>query len=159
MNAAWERPGLADREGPLTEWQAAAQRYRRDLNWPVHVRGQVVWLLTHEIEALDTPNALGAAAQNVLRSNNIMPTVFTASDSTGARRVFLARRTDLADLAYRPRLAEFGVEHVWAGATLDLPPSQIRDDRLNWVVGPSLPLPEFAVVSDAIIRAAAAEEP
>lgn len=159
MTAGCPRPGLGDREGPLSEWQTAAQRYRIELGWPVYTYDRFVWLLTDEIEALDVPAPLGAGTLTLLWDTGIEPTVFRVPDPHDARHVFLIHRAGLAGLDYRLRLAELGVLHLWAHTTLDLPPSQFHDYRLAWLAGPAVPLPDFTSVAQAIIRSAATEAP
>jgi hypothetical protein len=154
MNMSWERPGLADREGPLTEWQAAAQTYRLDYRWPAFTLGRLVWLRTSQVEALDVPYPLGEHALNLFRSNGITPAVFTAPDLDGTRCVFLVNHRNPAQWASADRLPGLDVRHVWAGAMLDLPPSQSDHGPLTWLTPPTSPLPEFAVVADTIISAA-----
>lgn len=152
---AWERPGLADREGPLTEWQAAAQRYRLDFGWPAWAFEHTVWITARDVEALDVPGTLGERAMALLRDNDITPSVFAAPDPYGTRWVFLVVHNDHTRAQWTPRLAAVGVDHGWAGAALDLPPTRYDDHRLEWVAPPSLPLPELSTVAEAITRAGA----
>jgi hypothetical protein len=154
MSMVWQRPGLADHEGPLTEWQAAARTYRLDQHWPAFTFGRLVWLRAEQSEALDVPEPLGVQVLNLLRGNDIEPVVFTAPDPVGIRWVFLGTRNTFAwpDLAERLPL---DVHHRWAGATVDLPPSESDHGRLTWITPPSAaPLPDLSVIADAIIRAA-----
>lgn len=152
--ARWgARPGLGDREGPLTECQTAAVDYQA-LGWSAAVFDTTVWVIaSHPVEALDVPDHLGPATLDLLRDNGITPCVFIAPDPEEIRQVFLVVRNDLTWPRYRAQLADLGVRHVWAGATLHLPPSEFSGRRLTWITAPSQPLPEFTTVAEAIIRA------
>jgi hypothetical protein len=138
---------------PLTRWQAAARRYRLDHDWPVFTFGRLVWLRTGRVEALDVSDALGNGTLNLLRANDIEPVVFTAPDLDGARWVFLGTRRAWPEVA--ARLPDLGVRHVWAGATLDLPPSDTGFGRLTWITPPSATaLPDLSVIADALVVSA-----
>jgi len=57
------RPGLGDRDGPLTHYQAAALDYRRRLGWWATARGSEVWTSPgHPLEALIVPVDIARSA-------------------------------------------------------------------------------------------------
>ena len=147
------RPDLGDREGPLTEWQEAARFYRAVLGWPSGVFGTAVWVLAgYPVEALDAPEALSRCALTLL-GDGAGP-VFEAPGDHGTRWVLLTRPRADDPSARAPELAGLGVEHLWAGATLDLPPSRFGTHRLRWINSADTPVPAFTTVAAAIIQAA-----
>lgn len=142
---------------PLTDWQIAARRYQQEFGWPASASGHMVWVVTRQIEALDVPEPLGRRVLTMVNARGVVSSVFAAPYPQGGRLVFLVVRNDHTRWRWSPRLADLGVDHLWAGAVLDLPPSQYDTFRLEWIVPPSLPLPEYSVLAEAILDAAAAE--
>ena len=141
----------------MTDWQIAARRYRQEFGWPAWSSGRAVWVVTREIEALDLPEVLGRTVLAAMRTRRITPSVFAAPHPDRRRLVFLVVCRDHTRWRWSPRLAELGVDHLWAGVLLDLPPSEYDTFRLEWVIPPTRPLPEYSVIAEAIVDAAATE--
>lgn len=81
------RLGLGVREGPQTEFEAAAQSYQDEYGWTVGVYRTGVWLVSgREIDALDMPRKLGERARTALGDS--VP-LFESPDDHGVRWVFL----------------------------------------------------------------------
>ncbi|WP_434447634.1 hypothetical protein [Lentzea sp. E54] len=144
------RLGIGGAEGPQTEFEAAAQSYQDDHRWTVGVYGSGVWLVVgREVEALDMPKELGIRAWNLL--DRSVP-VFEASDDHGVRWTFVTTPHTGPTL---PELAVRGVDHIRSGRSVDLPPSRFGRHELRWITGPfAAPIPSFAAVADAVLRAA-----
>jgi hypothetical protein len=138
-----------------TNCSTAAVYYER-LGWRAGVFRSTVWVVaSRPVEALDLPEDLGRRAMDLLRTGGVQVPLFHAPDRTGHRWVFLTGRRDPDWYALASRLAELGVEHSWAGATLDLPPSQVGETQLSWLLPPvSAALPPFAIVARAVLKAA-----
>jgi hypothetical protein len=138
-----------------TNCRTAAVYYER-LGWHAGVFRSTVWVVAgRPVEALDMPEDLGRRAMDLLRTTGVRVPVFHASDQAGHRWVLLTGRRDPDWYALASRLAEVGVEHIWAGTTLDLPPSQVDKTQLTWLLPPvSAALPPFSIVARAVLEAA-----
>jgi hypothetical protein len=127
---------------------AAAATLYRQLGWSPGHTGCLVWLRAGRVvDALELPCTLGQ------RTLPLLPTespLFEVIGLAEARWVFL---TQFARLPVG-RLAVPDAEHITGGRTIDLPPSQYDQCRMHWLTAPTLPLPQFMTVADAIMRAA-----
>lgn len=144
------RLGIGTLEGPQTEYETAAQSYQDDFGWTVGVYRTGVWLVTgREVDVLDMPRQLGERARTMLDAP--IP-LFESPDDHGVRWGFLV--TPHAG-AVVPELAEFGVDHVRAGRSVDLPPSRFGRHQLRWITRPLVaPVLPFSAVAEAALRAA-----
>lgn len=139
------RPGIGTGEGPLTEYEAAAQSYQDDHGWTVGVYGTGVWLVTGgEIEALDMPKELGRRVWTAL---DVPVPLFESPDDHGVRWVFPVAPHTGGDVS---ELAGLDVDHVRSGRSVDLPPSRFGRHRLGWITGPGI-MPSFDTVLHAIM--------
>ncbi|HEX3786209.1 MAG TPA: hypothetical protein VHX38_41725 [Pseudonocardiaceae bacterium] len=133
----------------------AADYYER-LNWHAGVFRSTVWVIAgRPVEALDIPEKLGRRVLTLLLASNVPGPVFQAPERTGTRWVFLTGRRDQDWYSLAARLTDLDVEHIWAGSTLDLPPSQIGNEHLTWLI-PPIPavLPPFSIIARAVLEAA-----
>ncbi|SMD12321.1 hypothetical protein SAMN05660733_04409 [Lentzea albidocapillata] len=142
------RLGLGVREGPQTEFEAAAQSYQDEYGWTVGVYRTGVWLVSgREIDALDMPRKLGERARTALGDS--VP-LFESPDDHGVRWVFLVVSHAGPPL---PEVAEQGVDHVGAGRCVDLPPSRFGLHRLRWITEPGgVEVPDFTTVTHATLQ-------
>jgi hypothetical protein len=138
-----------------TNCPTAAGYYER-LGWHPGVFRSTVWVVAgRPVEALDAPEDLGRRVVELLRTGCVHVPIFRASEQAGNRWVFLTGRRDSDWYTLATRLADFGVEHIWAGSTLDLPPSESGKDQLTWLIPPvSGALPLFSIVARAVLQAA-----
>lgn len=143
------RLGIGTREGPQTEYEAAAQSYQDEHGWAVGVYRSGVWLMSGRgVDALDMPRALGERVRVALDDS---APLFESPDDHGVRWVFLVSPNTGAA---RPELAELGVDHVRAGRCVDLPPSRFGQHRLRWLTGPAgVSVPDFTAVAHAALSA------
>ncbi|RAS61293.1 hypothetical protein C8D87_110241 [Lentzea atacamensis] len=142
------RLGIGVREGPQTEFEAAAQSYQDDHGWTVGMYRTGVWLVSGRgVDALDMPSKLGERVRTALGDS--VP-LFESSDDHGVRWVFLVVSHAGPTL---PELTELGVDHVRAGRCVDLPPSRFGPHRLRWISEPGAPVPDFATVVHAVLQA------
>jgi hypothetical protein len=134
-----DRPGM----NPV---QAATNVYRH-LDWsPGHTK-RLVWIRTGRlIDALEVPRPIGERALDLLPA---LGPLFEAAESR-PRWVFLTRAAHLMI----PTLAAQGIDHITAGNTVDLPPTQFGPCRLRWLTPPTAPLTPFATVAEALSKAA-----
>lgn len=142
------RLGIGVREGPQTEFEAAAQSYQDDYAWTVGVYRSGVWLVSgHGIDALDMPRTLGERVRTAL--GNPAP-LFESPDDHGVRWVFLVM-SHTGPTA--PELTEQGVDHVQVGRCVDLPPSRFGTHRLRWITRPVASLvPDFTTVANTALE-------
>ncbi|OKI36903.1 hypothetical protein A6A25_20630 [Saccharothrix sp. CB00851] len=136
--------GLGRREGPLTEYEAAAQSYQDMYGWQVGVYGSGVWLVTgRQVEALDMPEGIGARLLD-----RIDAPVFESPHDDAVRWVVLVKPHDASPIGTRSRHPD--IDHVRSGRAVDLPPSRFGRHLVRWIVEPDLlTLPDF----DAVLRA------
>lgn len=142
------RLGIGVREGPQTEFEAAAQSYQDEYGWTVGVYRTGVWLVSgREIDALDMPRKLGEQVRTALGDS--IP-LFESPDDHGVRWVFLVVPHAGPPL---PEVAEQGIDHVRAGRCVDLPPSRFAPHRLRWITEPrGVPVPDFTTVARAVLQ-------
>ncbi|MDX8145026.1 hypothetical protein SK854_23150 [Lentzea sp. BCCO 10_0061] len=142
------RLGIGVREGPQTEFEAAAQSYQDEYGWTVGVFRAGVWLVSGcGIDALDMPKKLGEQVRTAL--GDTVP-LFESPDDHGVRWVFLVLSHAGPPL---PEIAEQGIDHVLAGRCVDLPPSQFGTHRLRWITEPGgVQVPDFTTVAHAALQ-------
>lgn len=142
------RLGIGTREGPQTEFDAAAQSYQDDYGWTVGVYRTGVWLVSGRgIDALDMPRTLGERVRAAL---GVSVPLFESPDDHGVRWVFLVG-SHTAPLL--PELTGQDVDHVQAGRCVDLPPSRFGPHRLRWITSPlGVPVPDFTTVAHAVLQ-------
>jgi hypothetical protein len=118
------------------------------------------------------PEYLGRRTLELTRARAITGPVFAVLDRDNPRWVFLTGRRDAGWHIDAARLRSVGVEHLWAGVRVDLPPSRIsnrgaggligpprdevaQDVRLRWLIPPvSAAMPTFSAVADAVLDVA-----
>lgn len=131
----------------MNRLQAAIALYRQ-LGWSPGHTDRLVWLRTGRlVDALELPPTLGERTLPLLHTEGPL---FEVIDVAQPRWIFLTQP------AHGPTdgLSTLDVEHITAGRTVDLPPSQHGEIRMRWLIAPTIPLPPFSTVTDAIIRAA-----
>lgn len=142
------RLGIGVREGPQTEFEAAAQSYQDDHGWTVGVYRTGVWLVSGRgVDALDMPSRLGERVRTALGDS--VP-LFESPDDHGMRWVFLVESHTALPL---PELTGQDVDHVRAGRCVDLPPSRFGPHQLRWITEPGAPVPDFTTVVHAVVQA------
>jgi hypothetical protein len=132
---------LVRREGPLTEYEAAAQSYEDNYGWQVGVYRTGVWLVTgQQVEALSLPEGLAARLLE-----GIAAPVFDSPDDNGVRWVVLTKPHRQPPTGAGSRHPD--IDHVHSGRAVDLPPSRFGRHLLRWIVHPeSSALPDFDAV-------------
>lgn len=131
----------------MTPIEAATNLYR-SLGWSPGYTSRIVWIRAgHLIDALEVPHPVGERAAHAVPAVGPM---FEAAETQPPHWVFLTRPAHMMDRT----LADLGIEHITAGRTVDLPPSQFGTCRLRWLSPPTAPLPPFATVAGALINAA-----
>jgi len=142
------RLGIGTREGPQTEFEAAAQSYQDENGWTVGVYRSGVWLVSGRgIDALDMPSKFG---ERVLAALGVSVPLFESPDDHGVCWVFLVGSQTGPPL---PELTEQDIDHVQAGRCVDLPPSRFGPHRLRWITEPDAPVPDFATMVHAVLQA------
>jgi hypothetical protein len=126
--------------------QQATSLYRQ-LGWSPGITGRLVWLRAGRVvDALELPRTVGQRALQLLPTE---APLFEVIDLARPRWVFLTQPA----LGLIDTLSTLDVDHITGGRTLDLPPSQYSRCRLHWLTAPTVALPPFMTVADAIMRA------
>jgi hypothetical protein len=142
------------------------------------VFGTLVWTVAgRPVEALDMPEWLGRRSLELMWSRGVHGPLFAVLESANPRWVFLTGHRAADWHTHAELLRSLGVEHLWAGVRLDLPPSRIATSgagaiadlsaadplaadgrhvgRLTWLIPPVTPtVPTFAAVAAAVLDAA-----
>ena len=123
-------PGLGGRQGPVTEFQAAAGDYETRFGWPCNAYTEAVWLyLPHWMSAIDLRQPL---ADKVI---DALPEPAPVVAHPDGRRVIIAR-------CFQPHeVHEPMIGHHHPRAMIDLPPSRLWIGTLTWHRPPCRDLP------------------
>lgn len=125
---------LGDREGPLTHYQTAAMSYRRTLCWPTFAWDSAVWIRL--------PVHMAALRVDPTLTPHLPMTGPVITEPSG-------HRTLLTWCTGHAAVSTAGVTHVGYRHNVNLPPTE----PLHWLTRPASPLPDCAVLLDAIARA------
>lgn len=149
------RPGMGDREGPLTEYQAAAVAYRDVLGVPTFADARSVWLVVPaDRAAISVAASLATAVADALHASGVDAPVIIRPDG---HKIFLCRCDPIACPRSAPSAGEV-IVHLGYQCMVDLPPTPFPSGqavtRLAWLHAPELDAtwPSCGEVLDVIAR-------
>lgn len=149
------RPAMGDREGPLTECQAAAAAYRDSLGLAVFADAHAVWLsVPADRAAISITAPWATAVFDALRAIGIDGPVIRRPDG---HLIFLCQCDPLICPQWPPP-TEHAVIHLGYRRMIDLPPSPFPPNQfvrhLEWLRAPepNTAWPSCREVMDVIVR-------
>ena len=163
MGSDIDRPGMRDREGPLTIYQAAALDYQQRLGWWATARGTEVWASPgRPLEALNVPVDIARLAfAHLKRAGAATPIVYLPGSPD--RWLFLTQvgTAPVAEIAaIFPFDGEIGYahrgpsQHQRVSWDIGLPPTRHADgEPWSWVTPDDTPLAPLRLVVGAVLRA------